>query len=125
MSALHESFARSVFDPMHQVSQLADRIAALPKPHGDSLLRRLWLWGLISAAFTALIIQYSFAHGKLLCPPFYDDVSYFEDALHRLAIYYRDGWGALLTDYRHFPPHSPFSSFVALVSFAVFGTHDW
>jgi len=83
------------------------------------------LWMLIAAAFTALVIQYSYTHGKLLCPPFYDDVSYFEDALHRLNIFYRDGAGAILKDYVRFPPHSPFSSLLAAGAFALFGVHDW
>jgi hypothetical protein len=89
------------------------------------IVRRLALWILIAAAFTALIIQYSYTHGKLLCPPFYDDVSYFEDALHRLNIFYRDGIGAIVKDYVKFPPHSPFSSGLAAVAFALFGVHDW
>jgi hypothetical protein len=87
--------------------------------------RRLALWVLIAAAFSALIIQYSYTHGKLLCPPWYDDVSYFEDGLHRLHLFYREGIGAVLKDYVRFPPHSPFSSALAVGAFALMGVHDW
>jgi hypothetical protein len=52
---------------------------------------RAVLWICIAAAFTALVVQYSRLHGKLLCPPFYDDVAYFEDALRRLALLERSG----------------------------------
>jgi len=71
----------------------------------DATVRRFFYWLIISAAFTALVIQFSYAHGKLLCPPFYDDVAYFEDALHRLEVFHSSGVGALIADYFHSPPH--------------------
>ena len=90
-----------------------------------TVIARVLLWLVVSAAFTALVIQYSFAHGKLLCPPFYDDVSYFEDALHRLEKYYTGGAFSVISDYRSWPPHSPFSSAMAAGAFAILGLHDW
>lgn len=83
------------------------------------------LWAVISAAFTGMVIQYSYSHGKLACPPFYDDVSYFEDGLHRLAVLYNSGIGRLIQDYRSWPPHSPFSTFLAMGAFLLLGIHDW
>ncbi len=91
----------------------------------DATVRRFFYWLIISAAFTALVIQFSYAHGKLLCPPFYDDVAYFEDALHRLEVFHSSGVGALIADYFHSPPHSAFSTFLAVGAFAVLGVHDW
>jgi hypothetical protein len=105
--------------------QVGGLVPGSARAYQHMIVRRLVLWLLIAVAFTALIIQYSYMHGKLLCPPFYDDVSYFEDALHRLNIFYRDGLGAVLKDYVRFPPHSPFSSFVAATAFALMGVHDW
>jgi len=91
----------------------------------DTALRRFLIWLVISAAFTALVIQFSYAHGKLSCPPFYDDVAYFEDALHRLEVFHSSGTGSLIVDYVHSPPHSAFSSFLAAGAFAIFGVFDW
>jgi hypothetical protein len=91
----------------------------------DTALRRFLIWSIISAAFTALVVQFSYAHGKLSCPPFYDDVAYFEDALHRLEVFHSSGMGALIVDYVNSPPHSAFSSFLAAGAFAVFGVFDW
>jgi len=94
-------------------------------PQRMGLRWRVLVWALMSAAFTGLIIQYSYSHGRLACPPYYDDVSYFEDALHRLAGYYSGGFVRVLSDYRAWPPHSPFSSFLALIAYAFLGIHDW
>ncbi|HEY8749848.1 MAG TPA: hypothetical protein VIM11_17830 [Tepidisphaeraceae bacterium] len=91
----------------------------------DGFFPRILFWAVIAGGFTAMVVQYSFAHGKLLCPPFYDDVSYFEDALHRLDVYYTSGAGALIKDYVASPPHSFFSSTLAMGAFATLGTHDW
>jgi len=86
---------------------------------------RILVWVFISAVFTTLVVRYSMSHGKLLCPPFYDDVAYFEDALHRLAVLERGGLAALIPDYIHSPPHSPYSSTTALAAFRVLGVHQW
>jgi hypothetical protein len=94
-------------------------------PLHDTLPLRILLWIGMSAAFTALVVTYSRSHGRLLCPPFYDDVAYFEDALHRLAVLERGGPVAIIPDYLQSPPHSPFSTFVALTAFRVMGVHDW
>jgi hypothetical protein len=102
----------------------AKAVRRVPSAIESALVRSL-MWLLVSAAFTALVIQYSYAHGKLLCPPFYDDVAYFEDALHRLEKYYTDGVFGIIADYRAWPPHSPFSSAMAAGAYAILGIHDW
>ena len=83
------------------------------------------VWVLISAGFTSLVIQWSFQHGKLAMYPFYDDVSYFMDALVRLQELYKGGISHLARGLFARPPHSIFSCIVALVSYVVLGTHDW
>jgi hypothetical protein len=94
-------------------------------PWCERLYFRVLVWVFVSAVFTMLVVKYSMSHGKLLCPPFYDDVAYFEDALHRLAVLERGGPVALIPDYLHFSPHSPFSSTMALAAFRVLGVHQW
>jgi hypothetical protein len=83
------------------------------------------LWLLITAGFTALVIQWSFQHGKLAMYPFYDDVSYFMDALVRLQELYTGGVRHLARGLMDRPPHSIFSCLLALISYILLGTHDW
>jgi hypothetical protein len=93
---------------------------ALRQPRSHPLL-----WVLITAAFTGLVINWSFQHGKLAMYPFYDDVSYFMDALERLQEFYAGGPTHLARELVARPPHSIFSCVLALGSYMVFGTHDW
>jgi hypothetical protein len=83
------------------------------------------VWVGITAAFTALVIQWSYQHGKLAMYPFYDDVSYFMDALVRLQELYKGGVSSLARGLFARPPHSIFSCALALGSYVVLGTHDW
>src|SRR6478672_1081677 len=83
------------------------------------------VWVLITAAFTALVIQWSFQHGKLAMYPFYDDVSYFMDALVRPQELYKGGVSHLARGLFARPPHSIFSCVLALGSYIILGTHDW
>src|SRR6185312_8396318 len=83
------------------------------------------LWVGISAAFTAIVIQWSLLHGKLAIYPFYDDVSYFMDALERLQEFYAGGWSHLVREIIDRPPHSLFSCLLALGSYMVLGARDW
>ncbi|MDB6103475.1 MAG: hypothetical protein JWO52_3474 [Gammaproteobacteria bacterium] len=57
--------------------------------------------------------------------PYYDDVGYLADGLFRLQTFYDFGAGGLVSTYRTLPPHSPYSTFMAIVGFALFGYHDW
>ena len=80
---------------------------------------------LLSSLFTAVIVQYSFRHGRLLGPPLYDDVTYFNDGLQRLDMAEREGLVSVVRSHIQDPPHSPFATYLAAASFAVFGFHDW
>jgi hypothetical protein len=95
------------------------------RPTFDQRGARLTLWAVVSAIFTLLILQYSFVHDRLLLPAGYDDVIYLLDGLNRLEIWYGGGLWALALNWLHHPPHSPFSTVVAIAGFAVFGIHDW
>ncbi|HEY8749292.1 MAG TPA: hypothetical protein VIM11_15015, partial [Tepidisphaeraceae bacterium] len=83
------------------------------------------LWIILTAGFTTLVIQWSLQHGKLAMYPFYDDVSYFMDALVRLQEFYKGGFSHLARGLRDRPPHSIFSCLLALFSYTLLGTHDW
>jgi Dolichyl-phosphate-mannose-protein mannosyltransferase len=99
-----------------------------PAPRAALLERRgarMALWGVISVLFTLLILQYSFVRGRLLLPASYDDVTYLLDGLNRLEIWYAGGLWALVLSWLHHPPHSPFSTVLAIAGFALFGMHDW
>src|SRR5262245_14571733 len=89
------------------------------------LRRRLLLWAVIAAVFTAAAVQHSFSRGRLAGEIDFDDVGYFNDGLRRLDLLYDEGVVAFVENYECQPPHSPFSSLLALASFAVFGIHDW
>ncbi|HEY2944983.1 MAG TPA: hypothetical protein VGN09_21295, partial [Vicinamibacteria bacterium] len=86
---------------------------------------RVLLWIVLSAGFTLIIVQWSLRHGRLILPPTYDDVGYLADGLSRLEVLYRDRLPGLLAEHFRHPPHSPFSSYLALAGFALFGAHDW
>ncbi|MFM7438104.1 MAG: hypothetical protein ACKO2V_05795, partial [Snowella sp.] len=59
----------------------------------------LALWLAIAILFTVLQIQQSLRQGQLSLPPSYDDISYFNDALNRLQIFYNDGFKGLLREH--------------------------
>jgi hypothetical protein len=83
------------------------------------------LWISISAAFTAIVIRYTMLYGKLVVHPFYDDVSYFFDAMLKLQSLYRGGLPGVYREIVREPPHSIFSTLLALGSYVVFGARDW
>jgi len=80
---------------------------------------------LFALVVTLAVLQFSFRHGRLILYAGFDDVGYFEDGMRRLQVFYDKGFGAVITHYRTIPPHSPFSSAMAFVAFALFGFHDW
>lgn len=94
-------------------------------PGWAEVRRRLPLWLLLAALVTALSMQFSLAHGRLLFPPVYDDVGYFLDGLERLEQCRQHGGAELVRGFVNHPPHSPFSTGLALVGFGVFGFQDW
>ncbi len=80
----------------------------------------------LAALLTSVYIQHSMSVGRLAWGfPVYDDVSYFDDALERLDIFYREGPVGLLKHHWEQPPHSPWSSYAALTGYAVFGRTLW
>jgi 4-amino-4-deoxy-L-arabinose transferase-like glycosyltransferase len=79
----------------------------------------------LSALFTAFQVQSSFHSGALSLPVTYDDVGYFNDALARLNVLYRDGGGAFLHGFWSSPPHAPLQTLLALVGFGLFGPQRW
>jgi hypothetical protein len=95
------------------------------RPGGAGLLGRVLLCGALALAFTLLILQYSFRHGKLLVPLVYDDVGYFLDALTRLDAFHAGGIIALARAHVADPPHAPFATYLALGSFALLGVQEW
>jgi hypothetical protein len=99
---------------------------SIPQPSdvmGDKFSR--WFIVGCSSLFTALIIAQSLHQGRLAMPPTYDDVGYFNDAASRLQVLYDGGLAQLLKGLMHAPPHAPFSTFGALIGFAIFGIKDW
>ena len=90
-----------------------------------TIFKRCFLWLIIAIIFTIIQINQSLRQGQLSLPPSYDDVSYFNDALMRLDIFYNDGFGGLVSNYTNHTPHSPISALLAFVGFSVFGIKDW
>ena len=86
---------------------------------------RAAICGALALAFTLLMVTYSRLYGRLLFPPVVDDVAYMNDALERLKVFYASGFRGLVSGYLEAPPHSPFSSALAMVSFGLLGPHDW
>ena len=86
--------------------------------------RRLTVW-IAAAVFTLLAVHWSERNGRLAQDSTYDDVGYMTDAAERLRTLDADGLSALAGSLVHNPPHSAFSTLLALVSFEVLGLHDW
>ena len=86
---------------------------------------RFILASLIALLFTASVLQWSFHSGRLAYDMTYDDVSYFQDAYLRVKVLYEQGLGTMITGLFHTPPHSPYSTLLAFIGFALFGPRDW
>jgi hypothetical protein len=80
---------------------------------------------LLAVLFTAILINHSIVRGRLANPPLYDDTVYLADGAKRLNDLYTGGFQHLLSSYTSDPPHSPFSAFLAMTGFLVFGLHEW
>ena len=94
----------------------------------EQTLRRPWellILGAIAAVFTLVVIQYSFAQGRLSLSITYDDVTYFLDGARRLDAFTTEGFPGLARQYLDSPPHSPLSSGMAFLAFLCFGLRDW
>src|SRR5687768_5437288 len=95
------------------------------RPVRQSRALRMGVCAALAVLFTLVILRYSFRHGRLLLFPTFDDVGYFSEGVERLQILYDEGFRGLLGNYRHVAPHSPYSVYLAMLAFMVFGIHDW
>jgi hypothetical protein len=102
-------------------------LSSSPPEHHSEPLRpaHFVLPGVLAVLSAFLFIRQSIAQGKLLVPPLPDDVNYMMDAALRLNAFDTGGVRTLLAGYIANPPHSPFSSLLALLSFTIFGMHEW
>ncbi|MDP9174398.1 MAG: hypothetical protein M3O30_11110 [Planctomycetota bacterium] len=88
----------------------------------------VWHWGLpvlIAAAFTAIAMVLIVRHGRLAIPPILDDAGYFVDGASRLAAWKTHGFLTMGSGLLARPPHSPFSTALAMLAFGIFGVHAW
>lgn len=91
------------------------------RPTGSLLV----LYVVLATLLTSLIVQYSSNYGRLLVGPSYDDVVYLNEGLHYSQVAQTQGPRALIEQAVRHPPHSPFATFVACVSFLLFGPEPW
>lgn len=88
--------------------------------------RALWaVSAVLAALFAAFQIQSSLHSGSLSLPVTYDDVGYFNDALARLDVLYRDGGRAFLAGLWTNPPHAPLQTLLTLAAFGLAGPQRW
>lgn len=86
----------------------------------------LWIIAFaLAITFSAFQIQSSLHSGALSLPATYDDVGYFNDALQRLDILYRNGATALFKNFWTNAPHAPLTTALAMLGFALMGRHPW
>lgn len=78
-----------------------------------------------AALYTFMLIQYSFQHSHLTSNILYDDIVYLVEGSRQLRNLMHGGLFGLLKQYLIHPPHSPWSTYLAMLSFWVFGLHDW
>src|ERR1700730_7971368 len=79
----------------------------------------------VSGLYAANVIQWSIRFGRLAMDPVFDDVGYLFDGLQRLNSLDRSGFHAFCQTFISSPPHSPWSTSLAILSFALMGIHDW
>src|SRR5665213_1785946 len=103
----------------------ADESGPVAKANKGKPIARWLILALAATLFTVVNIRHSLDGGRLSRTPTYDDISYFIDALHRLPVVYGQSVLGWIHDYVHTPPHSPFSTYVALASYMLFGIKDW
>jgi hypothetical protein len=80
---------------------------------------------LISSIYTALVVQWSLREGRLAMDPVEDDVLYLIEGVQRLHTLDAMGFGAFCTSLLQIPPHSPWSTGLAMAGYALMGVHDW
>jgi hypothetical protein len=80
---------------------------------------------LVSAFYTANVIQWSLRYSRLAGDPVADDVGYLIDGFERLNVLDTAGFHAFCNSLIQAPPHSPWSTALATLAFALMGVHDW
>jgi hypothetical protein len=80
---------------------------------------------IISSIYTALIVQWSLREGRLAMDPVEDDVVYLIEGAQRLRTLDTTGLGAFCKSLLQIPPHSPWSTGLAMAGYALMGVHDW
>jgi len=80
---------------------------------------------LISISFTCVTVLFSFKQGRLATVITYDDIVYFHDGLFKLNLLNEKGLLYFIEHITKTTIHAPLSTFVAMLSFAVFGIHNW
>ena len=83
------------------------------------------VWALLAACFTLVQVRQSLSYGRLEALPTYDDISYLRDAQARLDVFYAEGPFAAFLEFFQQPPHSPWSTALAMFAFSIFGLRDW
>lgn len=79
----------------------------------------------LSLFYTTMCITWSMKYGRLAYDSVYDDVVYLIDAAGRLDTLQSKSLYSFLTTFWETPPHSPYSTILALISFVLFGLVDW
>jgi hypothetical protein len=79
---------------------------------------------MLSAGFTAVLIEWSENHYRLMIDPNYDDVVYFNGSLRRLNTLVEGGMSALVRSLLANPPHAPLSIVLGMAAFAVAGSNE-
>jgi hypothetical protein len=81
---------------------------------------------LLTLAFTLFQIGWSFRFYRLRAEPRYDDILYMSDAAARLSAFDHQSIFSWFVDLvARSQPHSPYSSVVAFLAFALFGYNEW
>jgi hypothetical protein len=80
---------------------------------------------LISSIYTALVVQWSLREGRLAMDPVEDDVLYLIEGVQRLHILDTSGFAAFSNSLLQIPPHSPWTTALAVAGYALMGVHDW
>jgi hypothetical protein len=94
---------------------------SLRKPSRETVLVLLF----ISSIYTALAVQWSLREGRLAMDPVEDDVLYLIEGVQRLHTLDTAGFGTFCTSLLQIPPHSPWSTGLAMAGYALMGVHDW
>src|SRR5258708_1178955 len=85
---------------------------------------RVLLAFMLAVVCAATFLRVSQLTGRLAQDLTYDDIGYANDAFDRLTVVARHGLIKFLSDLAQNPPHSPYSTILALCGFLVGGVND-